>query len=86
MDRSEMEHRLREAGLSEPRVTTLCNLLLNVRATGQIREVDLARMADSGFRDLDICVMRELLTAALGHHGKAGSPAIGSVLDAMEQI
>jgi hypothetical protein len=75
MDRSAARRRLRQAGLGEAKADVLVELLWNVHETGQTREVDFAHLSDVGFRHLDVCVMRELLIAALSRR-RTASPAV----------
>ena len=65
MDRAAAHRRLIEAGLEEGQATALTELLWNVHESGEIREVDFAHLSDAGFRHVEVCVMRELLAAAL---------------------
>lgn len=57
--------RLTEAGLEADKAAALTELLWNVHETGEIGEVDLTHLSDAGFRHVEVCIMRELLTAAL---------------------
>jgi hypothetical protein len=70
MDKAAVHRRLREAGLPRPKADALTNLLWNVHVAGRLPEVDFARLSDAGFRHLDVCIIRELLAAALnrGRH------------------
>jgi hypothetical protein len=72
MDRSAAHDRLTKAGLDETKAAALTELLWNVHESGEIGEVDLAHLSDAGFRHVDVCVMRELLAAALSRRAGAG--------------
>lgn len=65
MDRSETYRRLAEAGLSEAKAAALATFLWNVHTARRLDEVDVAHLSDAGFRHGDVCVIRELLVAAL---------------------
>lgn len=67
MDRSAAHRRLTEAGLEAEKASALTKLLWNVHEAGEIGEVDLAHLSDAGFRHVEVCIMRELLTVALSH-------------------
>ncbi len=91
MDRSLVHRRLREAGLPEAKADALTALLWNVHGSGMLEEVDFAHLSDAGFRHLDVCIMRELLAAALSrrqpplHETQGiGEGAVGSVLGAID--
>ena len=75
MDRGAAHRRLSEAGLAEDQATALIELLWNVHATGQVAEVDLAHLSDAGFRHVEVCIIRELLLAALSRPRTRGSEA-----------
>jgi hypothetical protein len=86
MDKAAVHRRLHEAGLPRPKVDALTNLLWNVHVAGRLREVDFARLSDAGFRHLDVCIIRELLDAALNRQrdegdGGAIPPPVLTVLD-----
>ena len=85
MDRDAAHRRLTEAGLDECRATALTELLWNVHETGEIGEVDLTRLSDAGFRHLDVCVMRELLVAALSRRTDASAEPILNLISAFRQ-
>ncbi len=91
MDRTLVHRRLSEAGLPEEKADALTALLWNVHTTGRLEEVDFAHLSDAGFRHLDVCIMHELLAAALTRnvppvHEPTGiaDGAIGSVLVALD--
>lgn len=80
MDRTAAHLRLTKAGLGERRANALTELLWHVSETAEIREVDIARLSDAGFRHIDVCIMRELLAAALSRRSAAPSESPVSVL------
>ena len=82
MDRTAAHRRLTDAGLDEGRAAALTALLWNVHETGEIREIDVARLSDAGFRHVDVCVMRELLAAALSRRAGASDEPILDLLGA----
>jgi hypothetical protein len=82
MDKRAAHHRLTEAGLDARRTKALTDLLWNVHETGEIREVDFAHLSDAGFRHVDVCVMRELLTAALSRRDPDAEGPVQALLGA----
>lgn len=82
MDRRAVHHRLRDAGLDEERASAVTRLLWHVHETGLIDDVDLAHLSDAGFRHVEICVMRELLDAALSR--RDARSAGGAAADLLE--
>ena len=86
MDRPAVHRRLTGAGLDEGRATALTTLLWNVHVSGEVREVDIARLSDAGFRHVDVCVMCELLLAALSRRGDApvAEAPVAALLGALE--
>ena len=93
MDRALVHRRLSAAGLPAAKADALTELLWNVHTTGRLADVDLVHLSDAGFRHLDVCIMRELLAAALNRPGAAprattpevGEAAIGSLLGAIDR-
>ena len=86
MDRSAVHRRLTGAGLDDGRATALTTLLWNVHTSGEVREVDIARLSDAGFRHVDVCVVCELLLAALSRRSDEPREApIVALLGALER-
>lgn len=87
LDKRSAHRRLTEAGLDERQANALTALLWSVHETGRIEEIYFARLSDAGFRHVEVCVMRELLTVALSRRsaGERGdSPArtlLGAFID-----
>lgn len=77
MDRTSVHRRLDDAGLARPMVDALTNLLWNVHVGRRLREVDFARLSDAGFCHLDVCIIRELLDAALNRSRRAPPGDVG---------
>ena len=86
MDRAAAHRRLTEAGLDPARATALTELLWTVQETGELRDLDIVHLSDAGFRHLDVCIVRELLTAALHRRPGEADGRVSSLLGAFDAV